>query len=621
MNLHLGRLVRTVACAATALTLAQTDVHAQQPPATFGGEYSALDGRRQQLVMDWVRRFTELTGQKLDAPPFYDEMISLSGKTTFEAVTHALMTTSLTDEKGAPMGDALSIVERVESVRGEVQGAAGDRQFRMYVRLKEDGIDRLERSTQFKRGMDNSVYHRGYPINYRQQGGTPSIQVSLALDRRRADIDVDYRASAFPVSLFNGHLTAANSDVRAGGNSDRHVNRWTGFQNWWRGFFGINLDRATEIPALDSTLVLPKVPRIGKENADVSAYDFLSAWLIEGDAVAAMGYVSDRAYACIAQEREDPSDFDRGLAPFELLMNLKATSNTLGPHATLEGLTVGVRLTTPGLRVVKQPHHAQFVMYAVPDDIAAQFDCQSRLAPATSKNIPRAYGNYFGATFYVNGRQDDMVALLWAREDGYWKIVSWQTGSERDPVAAPAPPPSSRPVRIKADASFERAARSFLETWLVRKDYDAAFRTLSERSYACFNLIRHPQEPAAASMDEAARKLRAGIERTGEGAGRRSLDDMLMAVEPFHSDIRVMDHAKAQTYTLSSIPRAIGQAAECAARVNDVVMPLDVPLEYGQNFGLSVRFRTASGETPVLRLLWEREDVAWRITVVDVEMP
>ena len=43
--------------------------------------------------------------------------------------------------------------------------------------------------------------HSGYPINYRAQGGVPSIQISVALDRRHSDIDVNYRPSKFPASL------------------------------------------------------------------------------------------------------------------------------------------------------------------------------------------------------------------------------------------------------------------------------------------------------------------------------------------------------------------------------------------------------------------------------------
>jgi hypothetical protein len=44
-----------------------------------------------------VARFTKVTGQSLDARSFYDDMLNLSTKTTFDAVTHALMTTALTD--------------------------------------------------------------------------------------------------------------------------------------------------------------------------------------------------------------------------------------------------------------------------------------------------------------------------------------------------------------------------------------------------------------------------------------------------------------------------------------------------------------------------------------------
>ncbi len=172
---------------------------------------------------------------------FYDDMLSLSTKTTFDAVTHALMTTALTDASDQKFGDGLSLIERVDTVKGEVSGTSSDRQFRLYVRLTPNAREMLERSREFKRGIDNTVYHKGYPINYREQKGAPSIQVSIALDGRLADVDVDYRSSSFPGVLFNGHLSSANSDVRAGDNAERHAGRWSGFQNWWRGFFGMRL--------------------------------------------------------------------------------------------------------------------------------------------------------------------------------------------------------------------------------------------------------------------------------------------------------------------------------------------------------------------------------------------
>jgi hypothetical protein len=118
-------------------------------------------------------RFNQTAGQRVAAAPFYDELVPVSAKTTLDAVTHALMTTPMTDRAGASIGDALGLIERLDSVRGEVTGTSSDRQFRIYVRLVADAIDRLERSTQFQRGVDNAIYHKGYPINYRAQGGVP----------------------------------------------------------------------------------------------------------------------------------------------------------------------------------------------------------------------------------------------------------------------------------------------------------------------------------------------------------------------------------------------------------------------------------------------------------------
>ena len=252
-----------------------TAVFAQDPQPKFGGKYAELDERRQQLIAGWIGRLEKTTGQSIDAAQFYDEVVSLSTKTTFAAVTHALMTTPLTDAGGATLGDALTLVERIDVVRGEVTGERGDHQFRIYVRLTADAIDKLSRSQQFKRGADNSVYHKGYPINYRGQGGTPSIQISIATDRRNADVDVDYRASSFPAALFNGHLTSSNSDVRAGSNYDKHLNRWTGFQNWWQGFFGVRLERPAEDEGASRSL--SALPRAGKKDIDVMAEDFLQA--------------------------------------------------------------------------------------------------------------------------------------------------------------------------------------------------------------------------------------------------------------------------------------------------------------------------------------------------------
>src|SRR5262245_442023 len=82
-------------------------VGAQGQPQ-IGGAYAGREARRQAVGQNWVERFNKTTGQKVEPGPFYDDILSLSTKTTFDAVTHALMTTVLTDTSGAALGDALS---------------------------------------------------------------------------------------------------------------------------------------------------------------------------------------------------------------------------------------------------------------------------------------------------------------------------------------------------------------------------------------------------------------------------------------------------------------------------------------------------------------------------------
>ena len=250
----------------------------------------------------------------------------------------------------------------------------------------------LERSREFKRGVDNAIYHQGYPINYREQRGAPSIQVSIALDGRQADVDVDYRSSSFPVGLFNGHLSAVElgrprrRQRRAACRAVVRVSELVA--RVFRRPPGSGPRRRGRRPQP----ALPKIPRVGKKDIDLMVPDFLKAWLIEGDTVAAMGYVSERSYACLAQDAPDPSAFDRGLAPFQIMVNLKAAQEAIGRHDSLEGLTLGVPLTIPGLRAVAQPHQAQFILYNVSDDVAARFDCEGRLTPGAPTKASRAYG-------------------------------------------------------------------------------------------------------------------------------------------------------------------------------------------------------------------------------------
>ena len=199
--------------------------------------YIALRPEQKRLVDEFVRRYNATTGSKLVPEQAYDNA-RLSIRTTFDAVTHALLNAKITDAHGKSLGQAIDLVNAVDEVMGEDSGVGGDRQFRLYVYLKPNAVDILSGSREFFRDKDNSVYHKGFPICYRLKNGPPSIQFSISRDHKLADVDVDYRSSGFPKALVNGHLTASNSDVRAGNNLDRHDGRWSGLNGWWRNVFG-----------------------------------------------------------------------------------------------------------------------------------------------------------------------------------------------------------------------------------------------------------------------------------------------------------------------------------------------------------------------------------------------
>ena len=169
--------------------------------------YDSLKSEQKALVDDWMKRFSATIHKQVDPQQAYNNL-PLSTRTTFNAVTHALISTQLTGESGQKLGSAIQIVEKLDTVRGEVLGTRGDEQFRVYVQLKPGALDLLDQSQEFRRTEDNTVYHKGYPICYRSKPSVPSIQVSATRDKTKADVDVDYKSSGFPKGLVNGHLSS-----------------------------------------------------------------------------------------------------------------------------------------------------------------------------------------------------------------------------------------------------------------------------------------------------------------------------------------------------------------------------------------------------------------------------
>ena len=212
----------------------------------LGLMYSDLSLAQRQLFATYAALHNE--GGKLTDEQVYNRL-SESQMATFEAITHALENTQLTDKKtGQSLGNALSLISRVDEIVGDNIG--GKTHLRLYVDLKKDAVGILEKAKQFGGGFFNSLAkdHKRYDAsgkvitkfkdNLRLKGDLPSIQISYAEDRVQADIDIDFR------SLGEGHTNHYNSDVRQVGpekddkgkpinNYQRYIERWPGLRQWW----------------------------------------------------------------------------------------------------------------------------------------------------------------------------------------------------------------------------------------------------------------------------------------------------------------------------------------------------------------------------------------------------
>ena len=151
-------------------------------------------------------------------------------------VTHALLRSHLTD-KGESLGHGARSHRSRRTHLGSDSGRGGDQEFRAYVTLKPDTREVLENSREFFRDHDNTVYHIGYPLLYRQAGKEPNIQFSMSADGLSGDIDVDYRSSKSPQSHVQWTPDLRQFRRRIGDNPVATM-RWQGLVPWWQHVFG-----------------------------------------------------------------------------------------------------------------------------------------------------------------------------------------------------------------------------------------------------------------------------------------------------------------------------------------------------------------------------------------------
>ena len=203
-------------------------------------------------------------------------------------------------------------------------------------------------------------------------------------------------------------------------------------QNWWRNLLGLPSEE-TLGSGTESDRVVPAAPRRKGGNPSDAVHDFLSGWLVEQKPEEAIAYLAEQSYACVYVQTKPATD--RGVVSFLLLQRMMAANAQFGKMSSLSDAVVGVAVSSERLKVIQQPHHSTFVLYNVREDLAEEFKCvnrldSSRVSPKALKS--KSFGKYVGAMFTIKANQQTaarMVATLWQREGGYWKLISYDVES------------------------------------------------------------------------------------------------------------------------------------------------------------------------------------------------
>ena len=593
-----------------------------QQNTEFGKSYATLRPSQHRLIDDYIRRYNQATGSKVVAQTAYDGA-RMSVRTTFDAVTHALLTTKLTDDYGNSLGHAIDFLDAIDDVMGEQQEVGGDRQFRVYVYLKPNAFDLLVGSREFKRERDNTVYHKGFPTCFRLIKGPPSIQISMSRDRRMADIDVDYRSSKFPQALVNGHLTASNSDVRAGDNLDRHDSRWEGLNGWWREVFGFSLGRGgkpkKETETRGATDFPLNPPLKADRGVDEATHDFLKTWVVDRQPTQSIAYLSRRSYPCLEEmSKKNRKPVPPGMVRIRLRLAMQKFNETAGKVSAVSDMFEPPENWSPKLKDGKNAYPAEFRLVDVPSDLGQANECVQDTDSTTSK---KSKDKYYATAFQTKPGDGptNNIYLLWAKEGDYWKIVAIRA---LDATEANITPTSETPAEVSGEAAPQNSAADpnavrditeFYRSWLASRDLKKAMQYISERSYACLGPSEGGQKVSAKPAD----RVREGLQRANDAIDpSRKLTDLMSAVEPVNELIRSVDQENSDAFSVMVVPDQMADGFHCAPRRPES-KPVDLKPDdatYGKYYATASRLHLRDeGQSPALILLWSQEKDRWKV--------
>ena len=590
-----------------------------------GRSYATLRPEQKRLVDDFVMRYNRVTGSDLVPEHAYDKA-RLSVRTTFDAVTHALLNAKITDATGKNLGPAIDLVEAIDEVMGEEAGVGGDRQFRVYVYLRPNAFDILSSSQEFFRDKDNVTYHKGFPICFRLKNGPPSIQFSISRDKKLADIDVDYRSFKFPQALVNGHLTAANSDVRAGNNLGRHDSRWVGLNGWWRDIFAQlgNIAKPPKESGTERLSPIPLNPGVkAAQGVDKSAHDFLQTWVIDKQPNKSVAYFSRRSYACLEGMAERYQKYTSpGMVQLRTEIAMRDYGDRVGKVNSVSAVFEADNRWSQSLKEEKNAFGTEFRLVALPADMAQDEECVPVSDDAAKK---RSKEKFYATAFREKQGNGRVMSLVWTQERGYWKIIAIRLEDNSDVGIIPksavvqVEPVEEEPQKIADDSTAVRDITEFYQAWILERDVKQALRFVSQRSYQCLAVPSEGQEKLTPLA-----RVQSGLKQPlAEIPPRRNLSEMMSSVQPVNELVRPVEQENSKAFAIMAVPDQKADGFLCENRHlhedSPELQPADA--KYGSYYLSASRLHLGDEESPAFLLLWTKEDARWKVVAWAIDAP
>jgi hypothetical protein len=185
-----------------------------------------------------------------------------------------------------------------------------------------------------------------------------------------------------------------------------------------------------DIPDTRKTAAAPKPEEHDAGDAALlrASNDFLNAWLVKRDYAAATKYFAPSSYACV-----DTSSPSASGTPAQLRDAMGALANNLDQVQHIDEILEPVDPDHPGLKLVDHPEQDAYTVVAVPDTMAPIFMCEKEsrahpYQPVDWEAQSSSYGKYYELLFQVRtpGEHPASLSFLWSKDQGKWKIVSYE---------------------------------------------------------------------------------------------------------------------------------------------------------------------------------------------------